>query len=202
VADCLGGEAAGESAAQTAITSLEGLNPDSDSIGEALVESMHTPNHEILEEVAEKREIEGMGTTMTALFQRGGVTHWVHVGDSRLYPFRENRLVQITENHTPAGLLLSNGEITKEEARNHSLRSFLFECIGCEEFNVDQGSFDVKEGDLLLLSTDGLHDEVPEKEIAFILESDGTVEDKLNALAQASLDARGRDNITAVGVQM
>jgi protein phosphatase len=143
----------------------------------------------------------GMGTTMTLTFVSDGVVYWAHVGDSRLYLFSGGDIDQITEDDTIPGLLLGDGEITKEEARVHPNRNFLFEFIGCGEFEVHTGSFDVQKGDLLLLSTDGLHDEVPEETIVSVLRSNGNLEEKLEALVSAALDAGSTDNITVVGAE-
>jgi protein phosphatase len=143
-----------------------------------------------------------MGTTMTIVFKKGTNAYWVHVGDSRFYVYRGNKLEQITEDHTPPGFLLTDGEITKEQARIHPLRHVLFECLGYGEFEADSGTIDVMKGDLLLLSTDGLHDEVPETTIKSILGSNTGLQEKLQAFVSAALDTGGKDNITVVGVQV
>ena len=102
-----------------------------------------------------------------------------------------------------AGFLLSEGEINKEEARIHPGGKFIFQCIGgYGEFEADKGNFKVREGDLLFLSTDGLHDEVPEEKIASILRSEFDLEQKLEALVSEALAAGGRDNIALVAAEV
>jgi len=153
--------------------------------------------------VEKEPDLEGMGTTMTAACVRNETVCWAHVGDSRLYLFRGDQLRQITEDDTMAGFLFSEGELTKEEARIHPGNQLVFQCIGGSgEFEADTGSFKVQEGDLLLFSTDGLHDEVPEEEIVSTLRSDKDLEEKMDALLSAALAAGGKDNIAVVVVEV
>lgn len=202
VADGAGGEPEGERAAEIAKETLKHFDHDRESVVGHLVELMQTADQRIVELVEENPELKGMGTTMTVAFVQGSVVHWVHVGDSRLYLFRSGELSQMTEDDTMAAFLLSEGQIDSEEARVHPGRSFLFECIGCGLFEAKTGSLSVHPNDLLLLTTDGLHDRIPEEEILSILLSDAELEEKLAALVSTALDASGRDNITVVGMEV
>jgi protein phosphatase len=131
-----------------------------------------------------------------------GTVTWAHVGDSRLYVFREEKLTRVTEDDTIPGLLLAEGDITQEEARVHPLKNVLFDCLGRGDFEATAGKFEIQEDDLLLLSTDGLHDEVSEKKMISILLLDKDLQGKLEDLVSAALDAGGRDNITVVGAEV
>lgn len=202
VFDGLGGQAAGEKAAEKAKESLKEFNPDSPSMERHLVELMQIANRGILDLVDETPAFQGMGTTMTIAYAGNGMVTWAHVGDSRLYIFRDGKLRRVTEDDTIPGLLLSEGEITKEEARVHPLKNVLFECIGRGDFEANAGNFEIQKEDMLLLSTDGLHDEVPEKKMLSILLSNKDLIAKLEALVSAALDAGGRDNITVVGAEV
>lgn len=202
VADGMGGEPAGDLAAQIAIESLEGFNQYSDSPLEDLIKSIEAAGRVILKEVAQNQRLEGMGTTMTAVFNRENLCHWIHVGDSRLYLVRERMIKQITEDHTPAGILLVEGEITKEEARIHPLRNLLFEGVGCGDFAADSGTFRVTEGDILLLATDGLHNALPEETIAEILRLTHDLKKNLRSLVVAASDAGSEDDVSVVGAQI
>jgi protein phosphatase len=201
LADGMGGLPGGEQAAQIAKESLDGFIPDSRPIRARLVELIQEAHGRILEAGAKEAGLKGMGTTATAAFVSEGVAHWVHVGDSRLYLFRRDELVRITKDHTVPGILLSTGRITEEEARLHPMRNLLLRCVGCEYFQADIGTFEVQKGDLILLSSDGMHDEVPEQRILRVLKSESGLEEKLNALVLAALEAGGRDNITVVGAE-
>ena len=202
VFDGLGGQAAGEKASESARESMEEFDPYSQSMERHLVELMQIANRSILDMVDEIPDLRGMGTTMTIAYAGNGSVTWAHVGDSRLYVFREGQLTRITEDDTIPGLLLAEGEITKEEARVHPLKNALFECIGRGDFEATAGSFELEENDLLLLSTDGLHDEVSEKEMISTLLSKEDLEERLEALVSAALEAGGRDNITVVGAEV
>jgi protein phosphatase len=202
VADGAGGEAEGERAAEIARQSLINFDPGAMDIRAHLIESMQAADWEITEIVKRRPEFKGMGSTLTAAFVRKGVVYWAHVGDSRLYLFREGELTQVTEDDTMAGFLLTEGEISKEEARVHPGRNMLFECIGCGGFEAETGSFRLEEGDLLLLTTDGLHDKITEETMVSILLTESELRDKLEALVAASLEASGRDNATVVGMEV
>jgi len=203
VADGLGGMVAGKRAAETAKECLDNFNPECEAVEAHIEELMQEANRRIIETVGNEPDLEGMGTTVTAAFVTNGIVRWAHVGDSRLYLFRDDELRQITEDDTMAGFLLSEGELTKEEARIHPGRKFVFHCIGGSgEFEADTGSFKIRKGDLLLLSTDGLHDELPEEEIVHILGSQTELKEKLEALVSTALATGGKDNIAVVVVEI
>lgn len=202
VADGAGGEPAGAQAAELVIEGLNKFQPDTQDIDTHMVEFMKAADQKILEMVEKEPDLKGMGSTMTAAFLRKGILYWVHVGDSRLYLFRGDELTQVTEDDTMAGFLLTEGEITKEEARIHPGRNFLFECIGCGHFEVKTGNFEVQKGDLILLTTDGLHDKLPEDKMVSILTAETDLEEKLEGLVSSALEASGRDNVTVVGAEI
>ena len=203
VADGLGGMAGGKRAAETAKECLYNFNPNCQAVEAHIEELMQEANRRIMETVEKEPDLEGMGTTLTAACVRNGTVCWAHVGDSRLYLFRGDELRQITEDDTMAGFLFSEGELTKEEARVHPGNKLVFQCIGGSgEFEAETGNFKVEAGDLLIFSTDGLHDEVPEEEIVSALRSDKNLEEKTNDLLSAALAAGGRDNIAVVLVEV
>lgn len=202
VADGLGGMVGGKRAAVMAKECLDNFNPECEVLEAHLEELMQEANRRIMETVGNEPDLEGMGTTVTAAFVTNGIVRWGHVGDSRLYLFRDDELRQITEDDTMAGFLLSEGELTKEEARLHPGSKLIFQCVGGSgEFEAHTGSFEIRKGDLLLLSTDGLHDEVPEEEIVHILESEIMLKEKLEALVSKALTTGGKDNIAVVVVE-
>jgi protein phosphatase len=203
VADGLGGMVGGKRAAETAKECLINFNPECQAVETHIEELMQEANRRIMETVEKEPDLEGMGTTLTAACVRNETVCWAHVGDSRLYLFRGDELRQITEDDTMAGFLFSEGELTKEEARIHPGNKLVFQCIGGSgEFEADTGNFKVQAGDLLLFSTDGLHDEVPEEEIVSTLRSDKNLEEKMDALLSAALASGGKDNIAVVVVEV
>jgi protein phosphatase len=163
---------------------------------------MQEADQKIFGAVEKEPDLKGMGSTLTAAFIRGERLFWAHVGDSRLYLFRGDELTQITEDDTMAGFLLTEGEISREEARVHPGRNFLFDFIGSGEFEEETGSLNLRKDDLLLLTTDGLHDRVPEEALVSILRSNSELDKKLHALVSTALGMSGKDDLTVVGVEV
>jgi protein phosphatase len=195
VADGLGGEVAGDRAAEIAIETLAGLRPGPNHIEKSLDHLVKEADLTILKEVEKDISLAGMSTTLTGTLIDSCNAYWVHVGDSRFYMLRDQKLIQITRDHNLAQFLLEEGEITKEEARKHPARHYLYQCVGCGGCYPDTGHMTVKKGDLLLHTTDGLN-EVPTDTMTSILNSTDDIETKVNSLIQAALDGGGKDNIT------
>jgi len=113
--------------------------------------------------------------------------------------FRQGRLIQVTTDQTMAQLLVEEGRITRDEARTHPYGHLLDQCVGCPMCEPETGSLRIEKGDILLHSTDGLHDGIPENVITTILDAPhASLEALAEALIQAALDAGGLDNITLV----
>ena len=202
VADGAGGTPAGQEASRVVIERINDFQPDSPTPEANLVRLMQEADQKIFGIVEKEPDLKGMGSTLTAAFVRGEAVFWAHVGDSRLYLFRDDELTQITEDDTMAGFLLTEGEITKEEARVHPGRNFLFDFIGSGEFEEETGFFTLRKGDLLLLTTDGLHDRVEEETLVSILRSNGELDKRLDGLVAIALKESGKDNVTVVGVEV
>lgn len=197
VADGMGGHAAGDLAAQMAIDTFNGFDPAKGGNPESqLRDLIETAQKNIREASFREIGIFGMGTTLTVAYLRNKEAYWAHVGDTRLCLFRSGRLIRVTSDHTIPGLLLKRGAIDYEQARLHPMRHMLIRCIGCAEFEPDSGSLDLEEGDLVWISSDGLHDLVPEGAIASALEAGQDLADRLEGLVQTALKAGGTDNIT------
>jgi len=202
VADGLGGEVAGDYAAEILRGKLAGLNhilknneqPELDQLVRAIDRTIYT-------EGQENHALEGMGSALVGVLLRGRIAHWVHVGDSRLYILRNGTLTQVTEDQTLARFLLEEGEITPEQLPTHYSRHVMDQCVGCGYAEPETGRLEFLAGDLLVLSTDGLHGEIPENTLNAILNTDTNLETKARTLVKAALDAGGKDNITVVMAQ-
>ena len=202
VADGLGGEVAGDYAAEILKGKLAGIDhisrnneePELDQLARAVDQTIYG-------EGQENNALEGMGSTLVGVLLRERIAYWVHVGDSRLYLLRGGRLTQITEDQTLARFLLEEGEITAEQLPNHYSRHVMDQCVGCGYAEPETGCLNLLDGDLLVLSTDGLHGEIPENTLHSILNTDTSLENKAKALVKAALDAGGKDNITVVMAQ-
>ena len=202
VADGAGGGPAGKEASGVVMEKLNDFQPNSPTPEVNLVRLMKDADQKIFGVVEKEPDLKGMGSTLTAAFVRGEALFWAHVGDSRLYLFRGGELTQITKDDTMPGFLLTEGEITREEARVHPGRNFLFDFIGSGEFEEETGSFPLRKDDLLLLTTDGLHDGVPEEILVSILLSNSELDKKLDALVSTALKESGKDNVTVVGLEV
>ena len=196
------GTGAAPVAAEIAKESLADFDPKTQNVEAHLVELIQGADQRIVELVEEDPELKGMGSTMTVVFVRHGFAHWAHVGDSRLYLLREDELSQVTEDDTMAGFLLSEGEISREEARSHPGRNMLFECVGCGQPQAKTGRFSTQPNDLILLTTDGLHDKITEEEMLAVLKSESELKDKLELLVSTALEASGEDNVTVVALEL
>lgn len=177
---------------QKAPAGLEGL----------LREAFSSANAAVCAVSDERRE--AMGTTLVAMLQVDGKTALVgNVGDSRCYLLRGGELTLITEDHSMVAAMMAAGKITAEEARNHPKSNVLLNYLGSTR-NLEADVFTVKvqPGDRFLLCSDGLWGEVQDTMLARILGSDPDPRRVVRRLVRAANDAGGRDNITAVVVDL
>ncbi len=198
-ADGMGGEANGEIAAELVIDGLSGINYSVKDIEQHLIHLIKDGHRKILDIVKKDSDLEGMGTTVTSVFVRKNTLHWAHIGDTRLYVLRDQKLNQITTDHNMAQFLIEEGELTVEQARVHPSRNLLDKCAGGDEdCDPDTGCLEITNGDVLILTTDGLHEAISFESLKSILISSVDIESKTESLLNAALDAGGADNITVV----
>jgi PPM family protein phosphatase len=145
----------------------------------------------------------GMGTTLVAAFFLWNEIIVCSVGDSRAYLFREGRLSQLTEDHSMVRVLLKEGLINSREASSHPSKGQLARYLGMEgELVPDLRRMDLVGGDIILLCTDGLTNEVPDTVIAETLSASDNPEQICARLVDSAMTAGARDNITvAVAVR-
>lgn len=141
-----------------------------------------------------------MGTTMTAALIVGADAFVAHVGDSRAYLFRGNRLERLTRDHTLAQHLVDKGALANIEEGGRFMQHALVNCLGAKHQNVDVDFCHVRlsDGDRLLLCTDGLSDMVNDPEIARILGETPSSAEACKRLVDQALENGGEDNVTAV----
>jgi protein phosphatase len=146
-------------------------------------------------------ERRGMGTTMSALVLRGEFAITAQVGDSRIYLLRDGRVDQVTEDHTLVAWQIKKGLITEEEARHSKQKNVITRAVGSREYvQVDTRSLSLRQGDRFLLCSDGLHGYVDRDELGALLE--GSVEEAAERAVRLANQRGGRDNITAVIVDV
>lgn len=202
VADGMGGQAGGGTAAQMAVDHLAAAMGRAKSDHLYLAEVFRRACLHIAERGKAEPELEGMGTTLTAALVGDGRVEWAHVGDSRLHLWRRGRLLVITRDHTAAAFMVEEGMLAAEEAERHPARHMLFDCLGCGECEPDSGIFAAEPGDVLLLTSDGLHGAVAQQEIERVLARESDLGRALAGLVELALKAGGKDNITIVGLRL
>jgi serine/threonine protein phosphatase PrpC len=209
VADGMGGHAGGEVASAIAINALAQLLPvisdpdiDIDSREDLFLNITYEIDSQILEKSKQNPELAGMGTTLTALNISGDNVELLHIGDSRCYRYRDNKLEQLSYDHTVMQELLDQGRLTPEEVFDHPQRSLLTQALmGDSGLDPILVSYEIKADDQFLLCSDGLTNLLSDYEIGKIIESN-TGDDLITALV-TEVKAKGApDNITIIWSQI
>ncbi|MGK7894283.1 MAG: Stp1/IreP family PP2C-type Ser/Thr phosphatase [Xenococcus sp. (in: cyanobacteria)] len=203
VADGMGGHAGGEEASRIATEQirihLETYWDDENiSSQQLLEEAIDKANKSILEDQLQHPERKDMGTTVVVTIFRE--RPWcAHVGDSRLYRWRNSELEQLTDDHTWVSLAIKSGEISKEQAKLHPWRHVLSQCLGRKDlYKIELQELDVQSGDMILMCSDGLTEEVSDEKIQDFLSECESCEQTAEKLIAAAKEAGGSDNITVV----
>lgn len=201
VSDGMGGEAAGEVASAVAVDALhdavadllEGVSPAA-----ALRCAFDAANRAVLRE-GTKAEREGMGATLTAALLVGPHAYVASVGDSRAYLFRSDKLVRLTRDQSYAQLLVDRGALNTADVADFPYRNVLLQAIGrAEVLAVPLLRLELRQGDRLLLCSDGLTGEVADEELARLLGEDVELDACGAHLVETANAHGGSDNITAV----
>ncbi len=218
VADGMGGHAAGEVASRTAIEAVragvkavQAVSGSGKDAGRRLLEAVDFANKEVLKKALSDPLLKGMGTTIVAVLlegdeggEGGGVrsrsTGLAHVGDSRIYLFRNGELERLTRDHSLVEDMVAEGRITPAQARIHPFRNVVTRALGTkEEVRADISRLVPEPGDMLLLCSDGLTGMLEDVKIAEILAvSAGSPFVCADALVKAANEAGGDDNVSVV----
>jgi serine/threonine protein phosphatase PrpC len=210
VADGMGGQEHGQEASQLAARTLveymsgplcsEQRSPE--DLLSLLKAGVQYANRVVFERNQEQQTV--MGTTMTVALVSETTAYIAHVGDSRLYLYREARLRQITYDHSVVAALVEAGSIAPEDIYIHPWRNQIYRSLGSEgTVEVDTFTVPLTAGDILLLCSDGLWEMVRDKEIAAIVSTPMVgPTDTAHALIQAALEGGGDDNVSAIVVQV
>jgi protein phosphatase len=199
LADGMGGHAAGEVASQLVIAALAHLDDDEPG-GDLLAkldEAVREGNASIAAHVDSDPELEGMGTTLTAILFAGNKLGLVHIGDSRGYMLRDGELAQITKDDTFVQTLVDEGRITAEEAHSHPQRSLIMRALTGHEVEPTLIMREARVGDRYLLCSDGLSDPVSQETILEALRIPEVTE-SADRLIELALRGGGPDNVTVV----
>jgi protein phosphatase len=202
VADGMGGHAGGDIASSIAIgrmVSLDGESHGGDDVTDHLVRTLAAANNEIQSQVEHTPELQGMGTTVTALLRAGNKVALAHIGDSRAYLLRGGSFSQITHDHSFVQSLVDDGRITAEEADSHPQRSLVTRVLtGAHDDEPDLMVREVRPGDRFLLCSDGLSGFVARDTIEEVLSAGKKVGPTADRLVELALRAGAPDNVTVV----
>ena len=211
VADGVGGNNSGEIASKTVTDGiaayanrypLKKLKNDKEikSYFENCIKAVNLHVYKLSRQSAENR---GMATTLVMVYIRDGYAYVANVGDSRAYLLRGDDLIQITEDHTYVNIMVKAGLISREEAKHHERKNEITRAIGAE-CTADADIFKVKviPGDILLLCTDGLYDELNREAVITELKKDVPVSDICDNLIGMANSHGGNDNITTIVVKV
>lgn len=143
-----------------------------------------------------------MGTTLSVLVLLKNRALIAHVGDSRIYRLRQNSLEQMTQDHTMAQIFMELGHLSFETGSKHPSRHVLTQAVGQEIEVINSRIEKIKKGDIFLLCSDGLNDELTDIEIKDILLSGSELKDKCSRLVKKALKMGAKDNVTVLVVQV
>jgi PPM family protein phosphatase len=207
VIDGVGGYDGGEIAAALAReTILKILSFPSEDIEKTLRAAVNFSNDKIFEEKEHNPSVQKMACVLTLALAdvEGNRFYYAHIGDTRLYLFRDQSLVKVTKDHSFVGFLEDSGKLTEEAAMRHPKRNEINKALGFDpQFHLkpeslETGSSPFLPGDVLLLCSDGLTDMVNNQTMIDILSTSASLQEKTTALIEAANNAGGKDNITVV----
>lgn len=205
LADGMGGYKGGEIASKVAITAVskfilekfDEIQKDKQSILNLVEDSIEFANSAIYEESEQDEELQDMGTTLEVVLIYKGKVYIGHIGDSRIYRVRKNKMKKITTDHSYVEKLIQDGEITREEAYNHPKKNLLIKALGTDEEACPDMIYTVlNKNDVIIICSDGLTNMIREDEILEIVKEPN--EDCAEILVEEANLAGGLDNITVI----
>ncbi len=202
VADGMGGHKGGEIASSIAITHIGKRFTDTSTVGDKedaigfLKEVVSEANMLLYKYTEKNPESTGMGTTIVMALLTKDFLLFGNIGDSSGYVIKNKKLYKITNDHTLVNLLVKSGELTPEEAKHHPRKNVLMRALGTN-ISVEMDVFDVEtdvEG--ILLCSDGLTNMLEDEQIEKVLDSDLSIDEKLQKLIYKCNNRGGTDNIS------
>ncbi|MTA24225.1 MAG: serine/threonine protein phosphatase [Actinobacteria bacterium] len=205
----MGGHVGGEVASKTAVKTLSKLQHlldtseiDLDSKEDLYLNMVHEMDSEISSVSALNSDLNGMGTTITALAILEKNVSLLHVGDSRCYRIRSGKIEQISTDHTLVQELLTQGRITHDEIADHPQRSMLTQALmGNENIQPVLIEYPAVNGDIYLLCSDGLSGVLSDLEILNIVKKN-SLEDAVGLLIDGAYQNGAPDNVTVILAQV
>ena len=217
IADGVGGQSHGDTAAELAISSGQyyirstrdsfdiswpfGYDVNRSLNENRLMTAIQLANRQLCKLKASSPDHADAGTTLVGVLVEGQRATIGNVGDSRVYLMRDGVMKQLTVDDTWVGQLIRGGAITEAQAKNHAMRHVVTQAVGLETIEVHSCEEDLRNGDLLLLTTDGVHGVVEHAVLCSILANCRSLEDGGKRLIEAALDQGGPDNASCVLVR-
>lgn len=211
VADGMGGHKAGEVASNMAVEIVKNfflekkseLEKDKIDIFKFIRSAIEKANTTIYKKSIENDEFYGMGTTITMAYIFEGKLYIGHVGDSRAYLLRDNKFIQLTEDHSLVAEMVKKGSISEKEAECHPQRNVITRAIGTDkEVITDIIVENIHKDDILLLCTDGLTNMMNDNEIKEILVNKMNLQKNCNSLVKKANKLGGIDNVTVIAIKL
>lgn len=205
VADGMGGHKAGDYASKYTVETIKEEIERSFEKNPVKImgKAIETANEHIRQKASEEEALSGMGTTVvaaTCLNEK--YLEVANVGDSRLYVVNDKKIEQITRDHSLVEEMVRMGGIDRASARRHPDKNIITRAVGAKDtVEVDFFHVELKQGDLVLMCSDGLTNMLEDEEIHQILGARGSVEEKAEELVQAANENGGRDNIAVVIIE-
>jgi PPM family protein phosphatase len=220
VADGMGGHAAGEVASRLAVEVIEGFindtrdadinttwpfpyDPAFNLAGNRLKAAFRLANRRIAAAMEGDEALRGMATTAAAVLFAKDAPIVAHVGDSRVYLWRDKFLHQVTQDHSWVGEQVRAGVMSETDARRHPWRNVVTRALsGGDDPEVEVAEIDIRPGDRLLICSDGLSSVVPMEKLEEIVNRKASLEATCQLLIAAANEAGGPDNITVAMLQV
>jgi PPM family protein phosphatase len=200
VADGMGGHRGGATASRLAAETVKAqyLGSDNADIPTVLRESLSRANARIYSEAQSNPDLRGMGTTTSVLAVKNHHGWLAHVGDSRIYLVRDGEIRQLTDDHSLVATMVREGLLTTAEAETHPRRNVLQRSMGvAEDVEIDvRGPIELREGDIFILCSDGLHGVVKEDEIREVAKL--PIEAAADEYLRRALERGAPDNVTVI----
>jgi protein phosphatase len=213
VADGMGGHNAGEVASRVALEAVGsflkksaasddftwpfGVDPSMSFAANRLMTAVKIANRRVFRVSEESGDYTGMGTTLVAVLAEGSRLSFASVGDSRIYAMDASELRQLSRDDSWVVMLSGDPALDASTLQQHPMRHVLTNVLGARpEIDVSVSEFDLVEGQMVILCTDGLHGAVPDGLILSILRSESDLDRAADVLVQTALERDGRDNIT------
>jgi len=215
VADGMGGHNAGEVASGLAVEAASaflqksastedftwpfGVNPEASFGANRLTTAAKVANRRVFRASEERVEYTGMGTTLVLALVEGAHVTFANVGDSRLYTMQDDGLRQLSRDDSWVVMLSRESGLDPSSFHDHPMRSVLTNVVGARpDVDVSVGEFDLTDGQVILMCTDGLHGGVSDEQMTAILKEHPDLQQAADILVQTAVRQDGRDNITVM----